>query len=586
MVGKTNRGILLPELRMGVVAAVNAKIARVNLKDAGAPSGTYFEAGRYGRGEVGEFVLVEGQQTLLLGRMVEIRLPEKDRRSVTQEFSGSSDLDAIGSIQLLGTVSMADDLKITAGVEVYPRLGDRVYAAPHQFVALIPALMETSRDVESMVRLELGSVGSSHEGKVTISPEKLFGRHCGILGATGGGKSWTTARIIEECLEHNAKLILIDASGEYRNLPGDKVEHCHLGDPVKKAKGSIACSVPPTAFQESDFIAMFEPAGKVQGPKLRAAIRSLRLAKLKPTLAQDGIIRKLNQPIASVEAAEREPGIAAKLDDPRQEFEVRNLVKQIEHECAWPPSDRSPDRWGSVSNDFTYCNSLLSRISGVLTSPAFDCVFGGVSPSITDKISAFAASGKNLLRICLSGIAYEFKAREIIANAIGRCLLNQARSGNFQNCPLIVFVDEAHNFLGGTIGGEDTIARLDAFEIISKEGRKYGLNVCLATQRPRDITEGVLSQLGTLIVHRLTNDRDREVVERACGEIDRSASSFLPNLKPGEAAIIGIDFPIPLTIQMRKPTHKPVSDGPNYQKHWTVKEEGSPADPTGSSAAN
>jgi hypothetical protein len=52
-----------------------------------------------------------------------------------------------------------------------------------------------------------------------------------------------------------------------------------------------------------------------------------------------------------------------------------------------------------------------------------------------------------------------------------------------------------------------------------------------------------------LIVHRLTNDKDREVVERACGEIDRSASSFLPNLQPGEAAIIETDFPIPMTIQ-------------------------------------
>lgn len=77
------------------------------------------------------------------------------------------------------------------------------------------------------------------------------------------------------------------------------------------------------------------------------------------------------------------------------------------------------------------------------------------------------------------------------------------------------------------------------------KGRKYGLNICLATQRPRDISEGVLSQMGTLIVQRLTNEQDRQVVERACGEIDRAASAFLPNLCPGEAAIIGVDFPIP-----------------------------------------
>ncbi|MGF1635201.1 MAG: ATP-binding protein, partial [Phycisphaerae bacterium] len=136
------------------------------------------------------------------------------------------------------------------------------------------------------------------------------------------------------------------------------------------------------------------------------------------------------------------------------------------------------------------------------------------------------------------------------------------------NAPIVVFLDEAHSFLGRHIGSEDAIAKLDAFELIAKEGRKYGLSICLATQRPRDITEGVLSQMGTLIVHRLTNDRDREVVERACGEIDRAAASFLPTLKPGEAAIVGADFPIPLTIQMIPPKTKPKSDGPSYQAKW------------------
>ena len=147
-------------------------------------------------------------------------------------------------------------------------------------------------------------------------------------------------------------------------------------------------------------------------------------------------------------------------------------------------------------------------------------------------------------------------------------MLTKARNRDFLKHPVVVIVDEAHNFLGRYIGTEDYAARLDAFELIAKEGRKYGLNICLATQRPRDITEGVLSQMGTLIVHRLTNDKDRDVVERACGEIDRSASAFLPNLKPGEAAIIGVDFPIPLTIQIREPKMKPESNGPNFQKHW------------------
>ena len=219
---------------------------------------------------------------------------------------------------------------------------------------------------------------------------------------------------------------------------------------------------------------------------------------------------------------------------------------------------------------FLWC----SRIDAVLTSLAFRCIFGSSDKPLTESIDSFIADDKKLLRICLSGIAHEFKAREIVANVIGRYLLNKARDSAFKETSVVVLVDEAHNFLGRQIGAEDAVAKLDAFELIAKEGRKFGLNICLATQRPRDITEGVLSQMGTLIVHRLTNDRDRDVVDKACGEIDRSAASFLPNLKPGEAAIIGVDFPIPLTIQITPPLAKPKSEGPNFQKHWKLLDEG------------
>ena len=210
----------------------------------------------------------------------------------------------------------------------------------------------------------------------------------------------------------------------------------------------------------------------------------------------------------------------------------------------------------------------MSRISAILLSPSFSCVFSSPHLPLTCALESFLNGDKRLLRICLSGVSHEFCAREIVANSIGRYLLNSARSGKFVSSPVVVIVDEAHNFLGKQFGGEDSVAGLDAFELIAREGRKFGLNICLATQRPRDITDGVLSQMGTLVVHRLTNDRDREVVERACGEIDRSASSFLPNLKPGEAAIIGSDFPIPLTVKIFPPEAQPISDGPNFQKYW------------------
>ncbi|WP_222432860.1 ATP-binding protein [Caenimonas sedimenti] len=554
---------------------MTAQSVRLNLESGGAPSGVHFDGARYGIGEVGEFVLIEGQTALLLGRMIEVRVPEQDRRKLDPSRNSSS-LDAVGTIQLLGSVSMAS-LRVSAGVDGYPRLGDRVYAAPHQFIADLPRLMEPE-ERPGQVLINLGAVDGAADAEISVKPEKLFGRHCAILGATGGGKSWTTARIVEECIRYRSKLVLLDATGEYRGFNGQFVTNVHLGVPVEVAQGSISAELPATSFSESDFIALFEPAGKVQGPKLRSAIRSLRLAALKPEIAVSGLIVKADQPRAPFVEALRDSRIQAAIDDPTQPFDVLKLARQIELECVYPHATRwvnkekvqDTSHWGPESGDFSFCLTLVGRINAIVSSPAFAPVFRPKGKSLTELTSEFMLSDARLFRVCLSGISYEYNAREIFANVIGRHLLLAARKGAFKAVPLVVIVDEAHNFLGRHIGGEDTVARLDAFELVAKEGRKYGLTVCLTTQRPRDVTEGVLSQMGTLIVHRLTNDRDREVVERACGEIDRSASAFLPNLKPGEAAIIGADFPIPLTIRISPPGVEPKSEGPSYQQHWRL----------------
>lgn len=569
------RGLLRPELFIGVASSVTARTVGVNLSEAGRPSGSHFAGGRYGRGEVGEFILIEGQQSILLGRITEVSLREAERRSLKRGYAGNSDLEALGTVQLLGCIAM-DTLHVSAGVDSYSRLGDRIYAAPHEFIAALPILMDKSSADADRVRLTLGTIDGSTRSGVSVSPERLFGRHCAILGATGGGKSWTTARLIEECMKFPSKVILIDATSEYRDFSGERVVHCHLGSPVEQAPSSIISSLPANSFLESDFLALFEPAGKVQGPKLRAAIRSLRLVALQPSLGSNGVIKKHGQVKKPILDAEANPAFAARLNDPREPFDVHKLVSQIEQECVWPNGGtfNNPNAalWGQADeSSFSNCLSLFTRINGAIASHALSCVFApNGAPSITDRIDAFLKSEERLLRICLSGLSYEYSARQIVANTIGRHLLSTARSGQYQRRPALIIVDEAHNFLGKRVGTEDFAASLDSFELIAREGRKYGLSICLASQRPRDITEGVLSQMGTLIVHRITNDQDRELVERACGEIDRSAAAFLPNLRQGEAVVIGTDFPIPLTLRVNEPSTRPRSDGPSYQRAWAV----------------
>ena len=137
--------------------------------------------------------------------------------------------------------------------------------------------------------------------------------------------------------------------------------------------------------------------------------------------------------------------------------------------------------------------------------------------------------------------------------------------------PTVVVLDEAHQFLSKSIGDENNRVSLDAFGLIAKEGRKYGLTTLLATQRPRDIPEDVLSQMGMFIVHRLINERDRDIVEKACGNLDGSAAAFLPTLGQGEAILVGVDFPMPTPIKVTEPEYPPQSEGPSYAKFWKKK---------------
>ena len=566
-------GVLRPELYMGVVSAIGAVQARVNLSFAGAPSGSHFEARRYGRGEVGEFVLIEGQRNLVLGRIVEVRLPEAERRALEPENAAKIITDVVGTIQFLGTVR-SDSLQVSPGVEAYPRLGDRVYAAPHRFVSRIPELMESATRSALPVSLEVGRVGGPDGGWVAVRPERLFGRHCAVLGATGGGKSWTVATLIEQCLRYQAKVVLLDATGEYRSLRSPSVRHLRLGPALSAEDPADECSLHADCFLESDFVALFEPSGKVQGPKLREAMITMRVLRAAPDLATNGYFVKARRPMRPFLEKQKELAEKGSLEDPSSPFDVQMLGRQVLEECVWPEltgTTNGPRSWGGYDDGAkSYCLPLVARILSIVSADAFAPVFRSAAPSLVEELKDYlAAPSLRLLRISLSGVSYEYRAREVMANAIGRMLLSRAREGALDR-PLVVFVDEAHNFLGQEFGREEMATRLDSFELIAREGRKYGVNLCLSTQRPRDLTEAVLSQMGTLVVHRLTNDRDRDVVERACGEIDRTASAFLPNLKPGEAAIIGVDFPIPMTVQIEPPASPPRSDGPDYQSAWAV----------------
>ena len=209
-----------------------------------------------------------------------------------------------------------------------------------------------------------------------------------------------------------------------------------------------------------------------------------------------------------------------------------------------------------------------------MSTSEYNQIFGFRRTTIPDSkdlaeeiINHINSGGKNILRLDFSKVSFDYQVREILVNAIGKMLLTEARNGKYKDNAVIVFIDEAHQFLNKSIADEYFSAKpLDAFEQISKEARKYGLFLCIATQMPRDIPLGTLSQMGTFIVHRLINEQDKKAVESAASAANRNSLSFLPILGEGEALLVGVDFPMPLTIKIDVPEHKPNSDTPRLKK--------------------
>lgn len=259
--------------------------------------------------------------------------------------------------------------------------------------------------------------------------------------------------------------------------------------------------------------------------------------------------------------------------DERAEFRLENLAAQIAEECYYFSGFKeTEDKYGLTNQqELGYCSSLIMRVDALAKST--DCA-AYLSPAngsnLIAAIDAWLASGvRGILRVDLSGVPSANYLREITVNAIGSHLMEHAKASYFSSDPLVCAVDEAHRFMGRSLGDEGMLVNLDAFDIIAKEGRKYGLSLVVATQRPGDLPAGVISQLGCLIVHRLVDRSDQDHVASSSSHLDRGIVGLLPALVPGEAFLVGAALPLALPVRIEAPSAHPSSLGPQFQA-WTA----------------
>lgn len=546
---------------IGYINEVTPQYVKVHFPSSNLLHTFHHEGVNFAGGNVGNFIVIEGQEYGFLARITELNLPDSERKEINEKaiLEDSTIFHPSGKAELLLTFSIFDPDKIQKTVTQYPHIGAKVYACSDEQIAKYIKEFG-NKDGNNTIYAPIGKL-TSNNAICNVSLDSLFGRHCAVVGTTGGGKSWTVAKLIEQVVQYtNNKVILIDATGEYESLTS---KSCLLG---------VDSYFPYQKLSIPDLFYLLRPTGQSQRPILLEAVRSLKIQQIQGQTGvyiKNGALKQPYQQCYNERIAEIENNLC--------DFDIKLLAQQIKEECVYQGANYNKDmtKWGDYdAKTYDFQTSLIGRITDLLNTQIFNQLLGfkglpQTHQSIIDVINSFIASntGTNILRISFENIPPSFSAKEIVSNALANFLLKKARLREFVNNPILLFLDEAHQFLNKNIRDEFfEMHSLEAFDLIAKETRKYGLFLCLSTQMPRDIPIGVLSQMGTFIVHRLINDLDKKAIENAASSANRSVLSFLPILGEGEALLIGVDFPMPLMLKIDEPQRKPNSNTPRLLK--------------------
>ncbi|MDV3560392.1 hypothetical protein CMU69_12675 [Elizabethkingia anophelis] len=535
-------------------------------------------------GLVGSYVVIEGEKYGFLGKILEISLPEKERLELSEKSFNTKEFHPSGKIEILMSFDLFDPHEINKGLNSLPLIGSKVFICSSDFIRNYFKAFGVKPEHKNFAPIiKLGKLTYDNSTIIELSQQALFSRHCAVVGTTGGGKSYTVSKLLEGIIENRGKAIIIDPTGEYTA--------CTNGQHAEATSLMTDSSFSYTNLTISDLFVLFRPAGQVQQPILLEAIKSLKILNILEEnkdsdyieQTESGYQIKINDKIYNIvvengaikkEGNEKKPfnyiygRFQGEIESLEANFNISCLSKQIVNECIWDTDRQSNMKWGGRNDPhLNNCVSLILRINNILNSEDYKNMFGfkGDNKDLISIIDNFLKNDKYVLRIGFENVPYNFQVREILANSIGKYLLNLSRKEKFKEKPLVLFIDEAHQFLNKKVKDEYfESTELNSFDTIAKESRKYGLFLCVATQMPRDIPIGTLSQIGTFIIHRLINHQDKEAISNACSSANKDTLTFLPILGSGEAILLGVDFPMPVMFKVDLPKIEPDSKTPLF----------------------
>lgn len=412
--------------------------------------------------------------------------------------------------------------------------------------------------------LTLGKYTLDEHAVAYLNGNKFFQRHAFIGGSTGSGKSWTTAKIIEQMSGlSTANAIVFDLHGEYAPLVGKGIQHFKVAGPADvEAKRTIDDAViylPYLLLSYEALVSMFVDRSDQNAPN-QAMIMAREINHAKRKYLEDNGQQDVLKHFT--------------VDSPVP-FDLDFLMSKLNEinveMVAGARGEKQGDFFGKLAR-------MISRLENKISDRRLGFMFSGggnvldftwLEKFTTAILGSSDENGRAGIKI-INFSEVPSDVLPLIVSLVARVTFSvQQWTPSELRHPIALLCDEAHLYMPqrNMADSADDIS-LDIFERIAKEGRKYGVSLVVISQRPSEVNKTMLSQCSNFVSMRLTNAEDQGVIKRLLPDSLGGFSDILPTLDTGEALVVGDASLLPSRIRIDEPQNKPNSGTVDFWDEW------------------
>jgi DNA helicase HerA-like ATPase len=472
--------------------------------------------------QISTLVKTRTASTTVFGTVTALDIPLPSQVAGDNEFE-LVELELIGEVVSDG----AGKGHFRRGVSCSPTLGDPVFAATQDDLALV-------YQSPSVSAVRIGTVHQDPTIPAYVVTDDLLGKHFAVVGSTGSGKSCAVALILRSILSRHphGHAVLLDMHGEYA-----------------PAFAGMAEVLAPGNLELPYWLFNF------------AEMEEIVLADSKDRAVESAILSELILAARRSQVSNSERSEDVTIDTPIP-YRMGDLTRML---------NKASGRLDKPDDTKPYLR-LKARLHALQADSRYAFMFPGLTVrdnmvQILSRLFRIPTAGKPVTIIDLSSIPAE--VLNVVVSVLCRMTFDFALWSD-RAYPILLVCEEAHRYcpVDSTRGFEPTKKALSR---IAREGRKYGVSLCLVSQRPSELAVGVLSQCNTIFALRMNHQSDQQYVRSALSDSAAVLFDFLPSLRNAEAIAIGEGVAVPVRICFDELPEdvRPISGTARFSTAWT-----------------